>query len=277
MLTLEVVLFITGNTDKTMTARSIARELAVIVFPQLPKDRQKLEKSEIPSLVVKAVAMLCDYAKQNLSDANGLLLKASESIAEIESDHPLNAQNVEELVPVPVTTEQLRQQLELIERALYFVSEALDIPETLAQVGKTTVQTTCRKCKTSAEHHLEHTNPSEVKEFLNRLVETYFDHRDEIDEFIKQARAKWKIERMVSIDRDIIRLACAEAFFMPDIPVNVCISEAVALSHRFADERAAKFINGILGDLADVASSFRRSGVLTNLEATQPMPEIQPK
>jgi N utilization substance protein B len=260
-----------------MTARSIARELAVIVFPQLPKDRQKLEKGEISSLVVKAVAMLCDYAKQNLLDANALLLKASESLAEIESEHPLNSENIDELVAVPVTTGQLRQQLDLIERTLYFVSEALDIPETLVQVGQTTVNTTCKKCKTTAEHHIEHSNPSEVKEFLYRLVETYFDNREQIDEFIKQARAKWKIERMVSIDRDIVRLACAEAFYMPDIPVNVCISEAVALSHRFADERAAKFINGILGDLAEVASSFRRSGVLTNLEATQPMPEIQPK
>ena len=51
------------------------------------------------------------------------------------------------------------------------------------------------------------------------------------------------VDRMVSIDRDILRLACAEAFFIEEVPVNVAISEAVELAHRFADEKAAKFIN----------------------------------
>jgi hypothetical protein len=39
----------------------------------------------------------------------------------------------------------------------------------------------------------------------------------------------------------------------------VAISEAVELSHRFADERAAKFINGVLADLAEEAEAVRRS------------------
>jgi hypothetical protein len=46
---------------------------------------------------------------------------------------------------------------------------------------------------------------------------------------------------------------------MADIPVNVAISEAVELSHRFADEKAAKFINGVLADLAEEAEAVRRS------------------
>lgn len=258
-----------------MSARSIARELAVIVFPQLPKDQTKLEKSDLTSLVSRAVAMLCDYAKQNLADANALMLKAAESINETEMEHPANAELIDDLKPVPVTTGQLREQLTLIERALHFVSEALDIPEVALQIGQASIKTTCKKCNTTAEQQVEAVSPSEVREFLYRLVNTYCENREQIDEFIKQARAKWKIERMVSIDRDILRLACAEAFFMRDVPVNVCISEAVELSHRFADERAAKFINGILGDLAEIAQDFRKTGVLQNLESTQPLSELK--
>jgi len=258
-----------------MTARSIARELAVIVFPQLPKDGHKLEKTELASLVAKAVAMLCDYARANLSDANALLLKAADNLVEMEADHPDNAERIENLAPVPLTTEQLRQQLDLIERALHFASEALDIPEISLQIGHTTIRTTCKKCKSTSESHIASESPSEVKDFLYRLITTYVEHRDQIDEFIRQAKAKWKVERMVSIDRDIVRLACAEAFFMKDIPINVAVSEAVELSHRFADERAAKFINGILGDLATTAVTYRKSGVLSNLQDTQPLSEIQ--
>ncbi len=46
---------------------------------------------------------------------------------------------------------------------------------------------------------------------------------------------------------------------MTDIPINVAISEAVELSHRFADEKAAKFINGILADLSEEAEAVRRA------------------
>ena len=91
------------------------------------------------------------------------------------------------------------------------------------------------------------------------------DHRDEIDEMIKKVKERWRIDRMVTIDRDIIRLACAEAFFMPDVPVNVAISEAVELSHRFADDKAAKFINGVLSDLGKQAKTFRETGKLPAL------------
>ncbi len=247
-----------------MTVRSVARELAVIVLPQLPKENEKLESTELSALIAKAVSVLCDYAKQSLCDANGLLLQAAAGLEDIEIEHPINSEMVQDLAPVPVTTDQLRQQLELIERALHLVSEALDVPELALYSGTAAVNVVCKSCQSATEHRLDVVPPSEVKEFLHRLVTTYVEHRSEIDEFIRQARAKWKVERMVSIDRDILRLACAEALFMSDIPVNVCISEAVELTHRFADERAAKFVNGILGDLASSAVSYRKTGLLSN-------------
>lgn len=214
--------------------------------------------------------MLSDYAKQNLADANALLLKSADALDNIEMEHPDNRDNIEHLVSVPLNSGQLREQLELIERALHLLSEALDIPVMVAQCGHAEIETKCRKCGTSGTTHLESPEPSEVKDFLFRLVNTYAEHRDEIDEFIRQAKAKWKIERMVSIDRDIVRLACAEAFFITDVPINVCVSEAVELSHRFADEKAVKFINGILGDLARHASQYRKTGVLAKLAEPQP-------
>jgi transcription antitermination factor NusB len=225
-----------------------------------------MERFELAMLVGKAVALLCDYAKQALADANGLLLKAGECISDIEVEHPVNAAEIDDLKPVPLTTGQLKEQLALLERALHFVSEALDIPEMTLQAGQITRTSVCKKCNGTSEQVLESPWAGEAKEFLIRLIETYAGHRDQIDEFIKQAKAKWKIDRMVSIDRDILRLACTEAFFMPDVPVNVCVSEAVELTHRFADERAARFINGILSDLAAMAVDFRKTGVMKSLE-----------
>ena len=225
-----------------MSARRISRELAVILLPQLPKDSDKLSKLDLDQLAVKAVQMLSDYAKQCLADANAFVLRSQQEVLEIEVNHPENAREVQHMKPVNVTTKQLKEHLDNLERALHLTSEALDIPQMAMQKNDTV--------------------------FLYDLVRNYIEHKEQIDIFIGKAKAKWRIERMVSIDRDILRLACAEAFYMPEVPLNVTISEAVELSHRFADERAAKFINGILADLVDIAKEFRRTGKMIDLDTT---------
>lgn len=238
-----------------MSARRIAREIAVIMLPQLPRDKTKLDKVEFGDLSTKAVQMLEDYAKQCLADANGLMLKAQSELQDYEIDHPENEHIVDEMKEVRVTTGQLRHQTELLERAMHLISEALDLPEVMVQLG------------TSKE--------TEARVFLHRLVSTYLDRKTEIDKYITDVKQRWRIERMVSIDRDILRLACAEAFFMADIPIKVAISEAVELSHRFADEKAAKFINGILGELAEHAKDRRQTDRVADREAAAANLELE--
>ncbi len=243
-----------------MSARRIARELAVIVMPQLPKNKEKLSQIALEDLVAKAVHMLRDYAKQILSDVNAILLRSDEAVTEIEVSHPHNAAQVEHLSSVPLTSDQLKAQIDHLLRALNLVAEALDIPDMVLSTGRSAVDYHCKKCGEQSTTYIDRPTKSDVQQFFVQLVSAYLDHRDEIDEFIKNARAKWQVERMISIDRDILRLACAEALFMPDVPLNVCISEAVELCHRFADDRAAKFINGILADLSKQARYFRVHG-----------------
>ena len=256
-----------------MSARRIARELAVIVMPQLPKSPEKLSAIDLEELAAKAVHMLRDNAKHVLADVDSFLAKGATELNEIEFDHPANARNVDELVPVKLTTGQLKEQIDNLERALNMVAEALDIPDMVLSTGRTAFDINCRHCGQNTIAYMDRPEKSDVQEFFVRLVSTYNEHRIEIDEFIKKARAKWHVERMVSIDRDILRLACAEALYMTDVPLRVCFSEAVELCHRFADEKAAKFINGILGDLSKQAGYFRANGKFAeNLDA---LPEIE--
>jgi len=77
-----------------MSARRIARELAIIVMPQLPKNKEKLSKLEVTELVDKAVFLLVDYARQNLKDAHAIINGANRELDQIELDHPQNADNV---------------------------------------------------------------------------------------------------------------------------------------------------------------------------------------
>lgn len=252
------------NTSK-ITARRVARELAVIIMAQLPKDKAKLDEMNLDELVAKAVHMLRDYAKQALFEVNSFLVQKQEEVHELERDHVDNAGRTDSLEPVAVTTGHLKEQFDQMERAINLVAEALDIPDLVLSFGHSVVAMQCPHCKTSTDVTLARPSKSDVYSFMHALISTYLEHRHDIDAFIRTANAKWPIERMVTIDRNILRLACTEALYMQDVPINVCISEAVELCHHFADDRAAKFINGILSDLSKDASYFRRHGRIPEL------------
>jgi transcription antitermination protein NusB len=245
-----------------MSARRIARELAVIIMPQLPKDKSRLDKMEFDLLLAKSVHILTDHAKQCLSEANGYLIKAQQELEEMELNHPDNARKIADVKGVNLTTTQFKEQVELLELALHLVSEALDIPEMALASDQHIERVSCKDCGKTTKVPLRKPSTNEIKIFVDELLSSYMDNRKIIDDIIGSIKSKWRIERMVSIDRDILRLACAEAFFMPDIPVNVAISEAVELAHRFADDKAARFINGVLGDLSKDAQDYRTTGEL---------------
>lgn len=253
-----------------MSARRIAREIAVIILPQLPKDQEKLEKVDFDYLIAKSVQMLTDHAKQCLSEAGAVIERTRAATAEIEMDHPDNKFATQNLAPVSMTTEQLREQLGQLELAVQMIAEALDMPDMALAANQSTVDMICSHCNRASASMLKRPHSEEIRHFVIRLVEEYLAKRPQIDEFLSKLKTKWRFDRMVSIDRDILRLALTEAFFFTDVPINVAISEAVELGHRFADERAAKFINGILSDVAVSAREFRATGVF-------PSPQSDPE
>jgi len=51
---------------------------------------------------------------------------------------------------------------------------------------------------------------------------------------------------MAVVDRNILRQACFEILYRPDIPPKVAINEAIELAKRFSGIEAGKFVNGIL-------------------------------
>lgn len=252
-----------------MTARRIARELAVIMMPQLPKDKKRLEKIEFDILLSRSVQILTEHARQCLSEANGYLVQAHQQLGEIEIDHPDNIRKIADVKAVPLKTDELKRQIELLEISMHLISEALDIPEMVIASDQIIDSQTCSKCGHKQKVQQRRAGSSDVKHFLEHLLMTYFEHRTQIDQLINAIKTKWRMERMVSIDRDILRLAFTEAFFMPDVPVKVAINEAVELAHRFADERAAKFINGVLAGISADADSYRLTGQLK----IEPLPE----
>ena len=77
----------------------------------------------------------------------------------------------------------------------------------------------------------------------------------EFDRRVAEAAEHWRLERVGTIERNILRLALA-ALGEGETPPRVVIDEAVKLAHWFAGAKAPAFVNGVL----DAAA--RESGAL---------------
>jgi N utilization substance protein B len=91
----------------------------------------------------------------------------------------------------------------------------------------------------------------EPTEFSRQLLRGVEEHRKIIDEAIEGISENWVLSRMPIVDRNILRIAAYEILFEDDIPDSVSINEAVEMAKVYGGEDSSKFVNGILGRLAD--------------------------
>lgn len=96
----------------------------------------------------------------------------------------------------------------------------------------------------------EHQVSSRTKKFAETLVWGVLEHKGEIDKLISEAAENWRIDRMNAVDRNVLRIAIFELLYLPDIPPQVSIDEAIELGKRFGTEESGAFINGILDRIA---------------------------
>src|SRR5260221_9395456 len=66
------------------------------------------------------------------------------------------------------------------------------------------------------------------------LVEGVEHHGREIDDLIASNSKGWTLQRMPTLDRNILRIATFELIGRPDVPIAVVIDEAVELAKRFS-------------------------------------------
>jgi N utilization substance protein B len=85
----------------------------------------------------------------------------------------------------------------------------------------------------------------QARDFATRLAVGTLAHLDEIDERIRLRAEHWRIDRMATVDRNVLRLAVYE-FLYERTPRTVTINEALEVARRFSTYEATQFINGIL-------------------------------
>jgi len=96
-------------------------------------------------------------------------------------------------------------------------------------------------------------------DFASRLVRGIAPVRAELDKFIAQHAPEWPIDQVSIIDRNLLRIALWEFAVTGETPVKVAINEAVELAKRFGSDSAPRFVNGVLGSLAERRSEIHQS------------------
>ena len=93
----------------------------------------------------------------------------------------------------------------------------------------------------------------EIVAYARRLLAGVEEHHDEIDALIGKYADRWAIDRMPLIDRNVVRIAVFELLWADDVPVAVAINEAVELAKSFSTDDSGRFVNGLLGKIAETA------------------------
>jgi N utilization substance protein B len=88
--------------------------------------------------------------------------------------------------------------------------------------------------------------PVGVRQFSERLIKKIVEKSREIDETIEKVVKNWKISRIATIDRNILRLSICEILYLDNIPVKVSVDEAIEIAKKFSTENSGRFVNGVL-------------------------------
>ncbi|MBQ8460442.1 transcription antitermination factor NusB [bacterium] len=212
-----------------MQARRAARELAFILFSQFDKKITNYTKENMDDIILKSVRILSSSASDDLKISLGSLLDMKNRIDDYEAEHeinlnrPIDAANIS--VPMPTTADvksKIDEMIEIAEKAIL----ALEIAEF------TTLE-----------------SQSDVQNYAVKIAQNYQKNHEEIDSLIKANSTGWDFDRLVKMDKDILRIALSELLFIKEAPMKVVVDEALELAKKYSTDDSASFINGIIAKI----------------------------
>lgn len=86
-------------------------------------------------------------------------------------------------------------------------------------------------------------------EFATKILKTFAENYNEINEIISTHLKGYTVERLFKIDLAIITLAVIELKFIKENPKEVIINEAVELAKKYSTDKSPRFVNGVLADI----------------------------
>lgn len=212
--------------------RSAARELALITFSQLGKNPDKWVKRDFAEIIEKSVEILTGEAEDNIQNSVRELTEMRDFIHNYEVEH---ADNLERpigvsIIPVPMPmTSDITARIDSLLLACEKMYSSMEVIQMAAMAER-----------------------EDVKAYTLKLIKTFLTNKEKVDEKIQEHAKGWDVDRLLKLDRDILRISISELLFLSkEIPPSVSINEAVELSKKYGEEESSSFINGILRQVYD--------------------------
>ena len=86
--------------------------------------------------------------------------------------------------------------------------------------------------------------------FLYQSLKSYLENYVNIEKTIVDQIGSSSLHRLAKVDRSILFLSVNEMQYL-DVPVSVSINEAVNISKQYSTSDGYKFINSVLGKIAE--------------------------
>jgi N utilization substance protein B len=99
----------------------------------------------------------------------------------------------------------------------------------------------------------------DLAEFARKIIFGVLPLRHDLDQLIAHYAPEWPLDQIAAIDRNLLRIAFWEFAVQRETPVKVAINEAVELAKLYGSDSAPRFINGVLGALADHQSEIEQA------------------
>lgn len=195
-----------------MKARQISRELALLALSQLPSNPERLAQQDLQNLVLAAVRTLTTEAHEALEMAAMELDRGHEQLLKSETQ-AAHLDSARVMVQAAITQ---------VQAALNRLGAAIDFPE-----------------------RIQLANQADVRAYALEILTHLHAHRPEIDQLLEASLVDWQLQRLVRIDRDLLRIAITEMRYL-GTPERIAINEAVELAKLYGDEDGHRFINGVL-------------------------------
>lgn len=85
--------------------------------------------------------------------------------------------------------------------------------------------------------------------FLRKLLTALDEHLSDTDAALETALDNWRLDRLSTIDRAVLRIGATELLWLEDVPPKVAIQEAIRLAEAYGGDESPRFVNGVLDAL----------------------------
>ncbi len=86
----------------------------------------------------------------------------------------------------------------------------------------------------------------QVIAFATELANYFDEYQESLETQLQSLSKNWSVDRMATVDKNILRMALIEIKYIDDIPPNVTMNEAIEIAKKYGSTDSSSFVNGIL-------------------------------